>query len=468
MLDRLISSRWLVSCLTLASLLVFGRVSVAQQGSPFQLTYKGELVADKGDPVSTRKKFTLTVTATPVADGGTMVFWVVDEDGLTQLPWPYQFGSVLLAKGETTAPVIGGDRTNIEQPAFAYEVEEKVNAVAVILPLLAGASAPAAEATWEQAGLNYRVGDLENFAGRPARSVLGFNRLGIKRTLFLAPGKNYLAGLTETVFLGMGEEHQLVLQIAKHEPLTADQASRTVLVYQALLAIREDVLEGKRKTEVDWKDEQLKVLRTELEGFIDAAAKTPLMALVARIEDDLKNQKGRSGGVALLRKRAMGQPVAETGFRLLRGSGYSDEQVAEGVTVLHFWEYQDKPLQDPYGQVGYLDFLYRKYGKQGLKVFGIVADSRLEDEALKNRTLLSARKFTSFMKVSYPVLVDHEAYLRKKLGDPRAAGAKLPLFIVLDKQGKIIEYHAGFYDIDRDRGLEQLDRVVKEALGIDE
>ena len=72
------------------------------------------------------------------------------------------------------------------------------------------------------------------------------------------------------------------------------------------------------------------------------------------------------------------------------------------------------------------------------------------------------------MKVSYPVLVDHEAYLRKKLGDPRAAGAKLPLFIVLDKQGKIIEYHAGFYDIDRDRGLEQLDRVVKEALGIDE
>jgi hypothetical protein len=72
------------------------------------------------------------------------------------------------------------------------------------------------------------------------------------------------------------------------------------------------------------------------------------------------------------------------------------------------------------------------------------------------------------MNVSYPMLVDSESYLRKVLGDPRAAGARLPLFLVLDKQGKVVHYHVGFYDVDRDRGLQKLDAEVIKALGIDE
>jgi hypothetical protein len=164
----------------------------------------------------------------------------------------------------------------------------------------------------------------------------------------------------------------------------------------------------------------------------------------------------------------MGKKITKTGFKSLRGSDFSDQQLDDGVVVLHFWGYQDKPLREPYGQVGYLDFLYRKYSSKGLKVFGVVADAKLEDETLRQRTLQSARKFVSFMNVSYPVLVDNEFYLRKVLGDPRAAGARLPLFLVLDKEGKVVHYHVGFYEVDRDRGLEKLDKAVSTALGIDE
>jgi hypothetical protein len=39
---------------------------------------------------------------------------------------------------------------------------------------------------------------------------------------------------------------------------------------------------------------------------------------------------------------------------------------------------------------------------------------------------------------------------------------------VLDKQGKIVHYHVGFYEIDRDRGLRELDAEVVKALEMDE
>ena len=43
-------------------------------------------------------------------------------------------------------------------------------------------------------------------------------------------------------------------------------------------------------------------------------------------------------------------------------------------------------------------------------------------------------------------------------------GAKLPLYVVIDRQGKIAHYHAGFYEVNRDRGLEELSNAVRQAL----
>ena len=67
------------------------------------------------------------------------------------------------------------------------------------------------------------------------------------------------------------------------------------------------------------------------------------------------------------------------------------------------------------------------------------------------------------MNLSYPVMVDSTGYL-KQLGDPRAADSKLPLFLVLDRSSQVIHYHVGYYEVQRDRGLEVLDKVVKQAL----
>ena len=67
------------------------------------------------------------------------------------------------------------------------------------------------------------------------------------------------------------------------------------------------------------------------------------------------------------------------------------------------------------------------------------------------------------MHLSYPVVADIQGYI-SELGDPRRAGAKLPLFVVLDKAGKVVHYKVGFYEIDRQVGLRELHDVVKEQL----
>src|SRR5690606_35246689 len=104
--------------------------------------------------------------------------------------------------------------------------------------------------------------------------------------------------------------------------------------------------------------------------------------------------------------------------------------------------------------------------KQGVEVYGVVVDERLSDPNTRRQALTSAKKTKAFMNLSYPVLLD-DAGLLDQLGDPRAAGAKLPLWIVLDKQGRVAHYHVGFYEVNRDRGLAELTAAVKQALAKD-
>jgi hypothetical protein len=133
------------------------------------------------------------------------------------------------------------------------------------------------------------------------------------------------------------------------------------------------------------------------------------------------------------------------------------------VTVLHFWEYRDEPLEEPYGQVGYLDFLYHQRGRAGVNVYGVAVDGRLADEATIPAARRSARKLKEFMNLSYPVLLDRGDLL-KQLGDPRVLGASLPLFVVIAPDGTVSHFHVGMYEVTREQGLKELDEAVAAAL----
>jgi hypothetical protein len=132
------------------------------------------------------------------------------------------------------------------------------------------------------------------------------------------------------------------------------------------------------------------------------------------------------------------------------------------VIVFHFWQYRGEPLNEPYGQIGYLDFLYSKRKKLGITVIGVNVDERFgtAQSAVATRSMKS---LLDFMKISYAMATDDGTILAE-FGDPRSAGAALPLWIVIGHDGTVTHYHSGFYNIKPDEGLKQLDEAVIEAV----
>lgn len=64
-----------------------------------------------------------------------------------------------------------------------------------------------------------------------------------------------------------------------------------------------------------------------------------------------------------------------------------------------------------------------------------------------------------FMNLTYPVAYDDGSLLRA-VGDPRDTNGRLPLWIVLSAEGRVLHYHAGYYEIDPAKGLQELDGVL--------
>ena len=150
-------------------------------------------------------------------------------------------------------------------------------------------------------------------------------------------------------------------------------------------------------------------------------------------------------------------------LQLIRGGTLGSASLAGKTTILHFWEYRDKPLSEPYGQTGYLEFLFNRYRSKNVAVVGICCNPELLDPSTVRQAQRSARKTAEFMNLSYPIGGD-DGSLLKTVGDPRDSRGLLPLWIVISPDGKVVHYHAGFYEIDAATGLKQLDEIVQVGL----
>ena len=423
------------------------------------LTYSGQMVGEKGDPAATTKRFTLAAVRDGRNEGG-ILHWIVVEDGRGAIPWPHSYGSSQWMDGNgLNLQAATASRNN---PQLLYKNEDLKAFVAVALPQLADGEKLNEESIWKQGPVTYRVTERQSVEGQQTWRVLGFTNFGVKRT-FWVNDEGYIVRLRENVTIGRGDRFDLEYDLKNVEKLDDNARGKVLTAFDVFNKFRTKVDIEKLEKEIVWDDEQLEVFREDMDRLVSVSVDTPLNAVARLAQTDLKAQKGRSGGVATLMTRAIGKVVEEPGFELYRGSGYSDDALIDNITVLHFWEYRSSPLEQPYGQVGYLDFLYRKYKEEGVNVVGVVSNALLEDPAERSRVRVNARKFASFMNLSFPIVADVKGYIGK-IGDPRGAGAKLPLFIVLDQKGRIVHYKAGYYEVDRDLGLKSLDSVVKELL----
>src|SRR5690349_21565609 len=106
------------------------------------------------------------------------------------------------------------------------------------MPFIAPAVTLAADASWEDGDLKSQVTGPTKLDGRQAWQVQVRNRIGIKRQLVRDAATPVILSMTERVFLGMGQEHDLKLDLASGDQLSAEKTKVLSEQFAALVAAR--------------------------------------------------------------------------------------------------------------------------------------------------------------------------------------------------------------------------------------
>src|SRR5262249_20729508 len=142
-----------------------------------QLNYHGTLQKrdDEGSG-NTRKAFDLTLWLVKSDDAGTEVLWQLEERGKGEWPWAEGFGRLRLdSQWRTSAP----------GPALLYDRGDGRSVVLISLPLMGFEKPLAADQTWEEDKLEYRVEKSTKRGDRSTWQIAVRDSFGPKRMLWL-------------------------------------------------------------------------------------------------------------------------------------------------------------------------------------------------------------------------------------------------------------------------------------------
>lgn len=413
-----------------------------------QLSYAGTLTKvarEGGTPVKT---FQVTGLVLGEAAGGQSLFYEVDERG-GGWAWPERFGSLSLDQPDAKAAI-----------QILHTHDGAPHAIPVRRPVFEFPDRLKADASWTDGQLEYVVGRLRKHRGRDCWPVEVASANGRHQSLEVDVSSGVVVTAEQRVFMGRGDEFQLRLELTGEQVLTGPVLEGSRKAGLQLVELQTALGRKPDPRNADLQPEQLARVRDRLPGLQQAAHETIWSRLVETMTRDVQQQGRKQEGLAGLAKKFVGQEVRWSDLTLLSGKALAAEDLKGKVVVLQFWEYDGEHLLEPYGQVGYLDFLAHRQQKRGVRVIGVAADVNGDKAAAAKR---SARKLKEFMNLSYDIAVD-DGTLLELLGDPRSLGASLPLWVVIDGTGRITHYKVGLYDLKPDEGLRELDEAVLQAL----
>ena len=439
-------------------LLALATLAPAQLPDGTLLRYEGKMVATRDDGNPQHKEFALTAVLGPAAGTAREVDWVITELGRGSWSWTERFNRWNVDSTQR------GDQPTA--PSLLFERADG-KSIVPLSPILFTAETPLAKGQkWSADRLDYEVTGESLKANQNCWTVDVRTAYGPKRTLHVAKDTGLVVSVRETVFVGQGQQHELRYDLKEMKQLASSETSKTAQAFTAWLELQTALQRQPRQERAELNDEQLALARKQMAELQKAAEGTPLAAFATAAAADVQNQKGRAGALLALKTAAVGKSLAELKLADLKLTDLNNKELPTAdwkgkVVVLHFWEYRDAPLEEPYGQVGYLDFASRKHADKAV-IIGVNVDDRLASADSRRTAISSARKLKAFMNLSYPIALDDGA-LVKQFGDPRTAGGKLPLFVVIDASGKVAAYHAGLYDIRPEQGLKELEAVITAA-----
>jgi peroxiredoxin len=424
------------------------------------LHYQGSVAQSRRDDPAggaAEKTYDLTLLVSRSDDQGLDFYWLVEERGAGAFGWADRFGS--------WSQNAEGAAVGLQGPALLFDYGTGKHVVPLAAPRFVFPQAAEVGAKWERDGSEYEILRSTTAVERPVWQVDVRNQFGPQKRIWVDKDTQLVLQQDDRVFMNQGTEYRSAVQLrAVEKPAEADAAAmRDGLA--ALVHLKGKLKRPARSLDDAWTPEQLQLLAKHLPEAKPHAGAGSLARIVAAAETDLKRQNQRAGALDEVVGKQMGRQVEKFSLSGLDGAKLTEADLAGNVTVLHFWDYRDTPLKEPYGQVGYLEFLFARHQEAGVKVYGVAVDSRFQQESTARTAIAGVRKLKSFMNLSYPILFDAGDLVRQ-FGDPRLAGGELPLFVVIGRDGKIAHYKIGHYRIDREHGLKELDAAVKSQLAV--
>lgn len=426
--------------------------SPLDEGAAVELRYSGTLEPAgrdaSGVPV---KRYSFYNLLTRSETGGHDLAFVMEERGGGSWFWPERIGTMKLDRSNTPG---GTQRIKV-----LYEHNETLYPLQVQQPLFEFANQIDDGATWTSGRNQYKVGSTKKIGNYTCREILVSSNFGHAHTIWVDVESALVVKAEQRVVVGQGEIYKLSTELKSAQAIDADRLSVLNLSLQSLLTLKETLKRKTDDTRTDFNPGHVKLISEGIEALEKNSDATPFSKLVSSIRRDLKLQLERSAGVETLVKRYVGQKASKFKLKSLTGRTIDSKEYEGKIVLLHFWKYNDEPLREPYGQVGYLDFLNSRREKMDVKIYGVAIDPRLTDKSTYSSAIRDVRKLTRFMNLGYSVTADDGTLLRQ-FGDPRRVGAELPLWVLIDPDGKIAHYKVGFYEINRDQGLRDLDLEI--------
>lgn len=426
--------------------------SLFDDGAAVETRYTGALSRISKDADGTAvKRFNLYGAVIAEKNAARDIVFLVSERGGGGWAWPERFG--------VAGTDAGFKPTGKSAPRLLYEYEGTPVVIPLPLPAMALAGELKQGAKWKEGNQAFEVVKKTKVQDRECWQVDVSTNFGRKRTLWIDVNSPLLVSLEERVFVGQGDEHRLTMQLESTTVLDAARHARDLRPLAGLMKLQAALQRGETEFRPEFAESQLQLVAEVLPALQKEADETPFSALVSAIAKDVKSQTERTGELARLEEKFVGKPAPALALKLIDQKPLDTDALKGKIVVLHFWEYQAEPLVEPYGQIGYLDFLYGKRKKLGVEVIGVAVDARLGDAQAASGVTRSIGRLKSFMNLGYQIAVDDGKVLAR-FGDPRRYGAKLPLWIVIGSDGNVAHYHSGFYKINPDEGLRDLDEVL--------
>lgn len=424
--------------------LAWSVVVAGARAEVMELRYTGTLGPRRSTLKAPEKQFTLYCL---VNRQSAEVDYVLEEQGPGRWPWPERFGRVGL---------VGAVKPGIR---VLYDHQGSLHPQAVQRPVFEFLDKLKPGSSWTVERLKYSVVAKQTKRGRKCWRVEMSNSFGPRGKIWVEQSTGIVVAASRRMVMGQGDEFVLAIELASQNPVDAKRQAVLQKPIGTLLAIQKGLKRKPGQTRPELSSGQIADVRKVLGRLQAESRSTPLASLATFIQKDVTGQSKRVASIDELAAAMVGKPAPAFRLNTIDRKTIDSKSLAGKIVVLHFWNYKGDKLVEPYGQVGYLDFLHGKRRRLGVQIIGVAVNPAFGQPRTAGAVLRSVRKLREFMNLDYPVATDSGKVI-EAFGDPRRLDAKLPLWIVIGADGKVADYKVGFYRIKADEGLRELDQQL--------